>query len=150
MAKLIGSKDIRIFLVLSLSLSLFCLHLKLLCHTDILTRLTRSQWPHPSVKGSFSFPQILLYLNKRQNTTSGQNLFMPAPQVRRNECNRKECWRHSYNSLLSFPSPFWLGKPQIGKPSWSASKSCLKLYHWYHINEVFLFLPPFLWRVECV
>ena len=48
---------------------------------------------------AFLFPNPLWTKCK---TLSGQNLFMPAPQVRRNEFNRKERWRHSSNSLLSF------------------------------------------------
>ena len=48
---------------------------------------------------AFLFPNPLWTKCK---TLSGQNLFMPAPQVRRDESNRKERWRHSSNSLLSF------------------------------------------------
>ena len=53
---------------------------------------------------AFLFPESSLTLNTMQNTI-WKNLFMPAPQVRRNKFNRKERWRHSSNSLLSL-SPF--------------------------------------------
>ena len=56
-AKLLGENN-RFGQVMSLSL--FCLHFKLLCHPDILTLLTRSQWPHRSVKESFLFPKSLI------------------------------------------------------------------------------------------
>ena len=73
--------------------------------------LTPTSWPHwhksddpidPS-RVAFLFLESSLLWTKCK-TLSGQNLFMPPPQERRSEFNRKERRRRSSHSLLSLPS----------------------------------------------
>ena len=71
--------------------------------------VTPTSWPswHKGNDPIDPSREAFVFLNPRPlwtkcKTLYGQNLFMPAPQVRRDEFNRKERWRHSSNSLLSF------------------------------------------------
>ena len=100
-------------------LRLCCLHFKMLCHTDILTLLTQRQWPHRSVKGSFS--RILAHFE--QNAKHYLDKTCLCQLLKWGGTSLIEKNVEGIPPILCFLSccPFILIGSQIGKPCWWSS-----------------------------